>query len=130
MLARYTPYLLLPDVVREVVEPGIAGAYVLGSGLNFEVGYVGRSDWCVRRRLAGHNHLYQFDYFIVRRAVSAAEAFAFECEAWHALEHRHAHMLNRYHPAAPAGTGFDCPYCKFAMDVRAYFAGLGFGRTG
>jgi hypothetical protein len=38
------------------------------------------------------------------------------------LERRHGHILNVNHPASPGGSGAECPYCKFAADVREYFA--------
>lgn len=63
-MVHYTPVIFLPGVVRAIVDAGRPGTYVLGTGSDFEAGYVGRSDTCVRSRLASHNHLYRFDYFI------------------------------------------------------------------
>ncbi len=117
---RYTPVLFLPEVVRTVVEANRPGAYVLGSGPRFEVGYTGRSDVCIRRRLSAHNHLYRFDYFIFRYADDSEEAFQLEAEAWHALHQRGATILNKYHPALPAGSGLKCPYCDFAERAKEF----------
>lgn len=115
----YTPILYLPQIVCALLDENRPGAYVLGSEQDFKIGYVGRSDTCVRRRLAFHNHLYKFDYFIYRYAKNAEEAYMFECEAYHALERRSG-MLNKYHPAAPRGTSLFCPYCSFAEDVKQF----------
>lgn len=114
----YTPILFLPQIVRAVVAEGRAGAYVLGSGSDFKVGYVGRSDTCIQHRLATHNYLYRFDYFIFRYAASIEEAYLFECEAFHALDQNGGTILNKYHPAAPHSSSMSCPYCDFAADIR------------
>lgn len=116
----YTPILYLPQNVNALVDEGMAGTYVLGSGQDFKIGYVGRSDTCVRRRLVSHNHLYKFDYFIFRYAENPLEAYRFECEAYHALERVGSEVLNQIHPAAPRSSGVRCPYCSFARNVKRF----------
>ncbi|WP_170130972.1 hypothetical protein [Deinococcus yavapaiensis] len=114
------PHVLLPQVVRRVVEPGRSGVYVLGRDeRGFKPGYVGRSDTDLQRRLATHNHRDEFEYFIFRYAGSPEEAFRLECELWHAHEETASGMLNRIHPDAPSGSGLECPYCAFGKDLAA-----------
>ena len=113
-----TPYRFMPGVVREVVEPGRPGSYLLGyDDGGFRAGYAGRSDACLRNRLATHNHLYDYDYFIFRYARDEMEAYRQECESWHLLEAEGGDVANRIHPAAPAGSGACCPYCEFGQHM-------------
>lgn len=120
-MSRYRPIVFLPDVVRDIVLPNRPGAYALGRGEPFRLEYVGRSDNCLQTRLAAHNHLYAFDYFIFRYAETPFEAFVRECELFHALEQSTPNMMNKYHPAAPAGSGARCPYCEFGLGIRRVF---------
>ena len=113
------PHLFSPGVVRRVVTPGRAGAYALGyDNGGFVVGYVGRSDHSVCDRLATHERLGEFDYFIVRYARGPVAAFALECEYWHACRQSGLALANVIHPAAPRGSGAACPYCHFATHVQ------------
>ena len=116
----FTHIVFLPERVKAVIEPGRPGAYALRVNDPMEIGYVGRSDTCLQTRLSTHNHLYKFDYVIFRYAESPAQAFLFECEAFHALEQTTPGMSNKYHPAAPDGTGLICPYCDFGAAMRRY----------
>ena len=109
-----------PRVVRRVVPAGWAGAYALGycGGLGFVAGYIGRSDRCVRNRLANHERLGEFDAFVVRLAPSAGGAFNAECELWHAYNQAGTLLRNIVHPGTPRRAGLVCPYCHFARYVR------------
>jgi len=99
-------YRLAPWLVRALIPPGVTGTYVLLA--NGHAIYTGRSDTDLRRRLveharAGRGEFFDFDAHAHRRA-----AFVTECAAYHALG---AGLENRIHPASPAGTGDDCPFC-------------------
>lgn len=111
-------------VVRETVVGGCKGAYTLGSlvGGVYTVGYVGRSDRCVRERLVAHELLGEFDAFAVRYADDAPNAFVLECAFWHELHDAGLPMLNRVHPATPRHSGLACPYCAFARGVEQLLA--------
>jgi hypothetical protein len=118
----FTPYRLMPDVVREVVEAGRVGSYVLGDDEDGFMGkYAGRSDSCLQSRLATHNHLFDYDYFIFRYARDVEEAFRQECETYHVLKMQRPVLGNVIHPAAPALSGLKCPYCGFSADIAALF---------
>jgi hypothetical protein len=114
------PYSFEPSVVKQVVIAGRPGAYALGHARNgaFGVGYVGRSDTCLRTRLVAHNYLWQFDYFLFRYAADPEAAFYLECEFWHAYG---THLCNVIHPATPGGSSVQCQYCGFAETVSGYF---------
>ena len=119
------PYRFTAAVVRQVVcEPG-PGVYALGrDDGGFLIGYVGRSDHSVRDRLAGHERMGEFDYFIVRYANSAESAYRLECAFWHASIEGGGRLANVIHPAAPRDLGLQCPYCHFALHVRRLLAPL------
>jgi hypothetical protein len=114
-----TPYLFTPSAARREIAAGQPGAYMLGhDDGGFVPGYVGRSDRCVRERLASHELLGEFDYFAVRRARDATEAFQLECELWHYFQQVGPRLRNVIHPAAPRMSGLVCPYCYFATHVQ------------
>lgn len=115
------PRLLLPEVVKQVVVPACPGAYALGHAGpdGFLVGYVGRSDTCLRSRLLSHNYLWHFEYFLFRYAANSEAAFHLECEFWHAYRKQ---LCNVIHPAVPTGSNASCRYCGFAEAVNRYFA--------
>lgn len=117
---RTIAYLLRPDVVREVVEKGRPGVYILGEYERgrFVIRYVGRSDRCLRTRLLTHNHLYECSYFIFRYASSPAEGFQMECKWWHDYVSWPGELLNKRHPGTPPGRNLSCPYCHFAKGMK------------
>jgi hypothetical protein len=124
-VALWVPRLFLPSVIRLVVAPGQPGAYALGNDRHgFVAGYVGRSDTCLRSRLANHNHLYAFEYFVFRYSDGPEEAFAAECELYHVYRQLGVPLRNQVHPALPA-TSADrrCPYCGFVSRWRRYMSG-------
>lgn len=111
-------YPFTPRVVREVVAAWRVGAYVLGHcDGDFVPGYIGRSDRSLRERLADHPLCGQFDYFVLRYAINAANAYVAECELWHGSTQSGYCIENRIHPASPRDTGLVCPYCEFANRV-------------
>lgn len=114
-------YSFTPTFVRHVIGPGRVGAYTLGHiDSDFIPGYVGRSDRCLRERLAGHEQLGAFDYFIVRLGHDLAGAFQAECALWHTCIQKGHRLENRAHPARPRGIELVCPYCEFAEQaIRA-----------
>ena len=116
------PYRFLPSVVRDQVQPGRPGAYILGNDeAGFTGKYVGRSDTSLLNRLVGHNHLLEFEYFIYCYAADKREAFRQECEFYHVLQNQGDPLTNRIHPAAPKGSGLRCPYCEFGEQVSSLF---------
>ncbi|MDA2627280.1 hypothetical protein PDQ36_29445 [Bacillus cereus] len=115
------PTKFTPNIVRNVVEPDKPGVYALGNDRNgFKVGYVGRSDACLQSRLANHNYLYHFDYFIFKYAENVKDAFYFECHFWHASQDKQ--ITNLIHPASPKNSRLKCPYCSFANGISKLFA--------
>jgi GIY-YIG catalytic domain len=115
------PRIFTPESVRGIIKENKPGVYALGNDANgFVVGYVGRSDSCLQTRLSTHNHLYRFDYFIFKYALSINEAFKLECEYWHASKEKQ--IANLIHPASPSNSGMKCPYCDFAAQMNKFFA--------
>lgn len=114
------PRKFTPVVIKDVVKPNEPGVYALGHDDNgFKIGYVGRSDQCLQSRLATHNHLYQFDYFIFKYASSIYEAYYYECQFWHACND--TEIANIIHPASPSNSALSCPYCNFAKNMSKLF---------
>lgn len=107
-------FLFLPEIIRAVVDKGTAGIYALGEvvGDEFFVGYVGRSDTCLRTRLLSHNYLYDFSYFYFQYAGTAAAAYTKESELWHACVDYGIPIRNRIHPDSPVNAHLKCPYCQ------------------
>lgn len=100
------PYPLTDNGVNSAVTTTSAGVYALGRLINgiFQIGYVGRSDDDVNRRLHDHVKLpdpeFRFAY-----CGSAQAAFLAECELWHA----YGGVRNPIHPARPKGAYYKCP---------------------
>lgn len=114
------PRRFTPEVVRLVVVPRRPGAYALGHNGEgrFEVGYIGRSDTCLQRRLASHNHMWRFEYFIFWHADNEYQAYALECEFWHSFKDQVGNLI---HPASPAGSRLVCNYCRFASSIEHFY---------
>lgn len=96
--------------VRQVVPDGQPGFYRLGYiiGGRFYTTYVGRSDSCLQRRLIEHERYRWHEAFVARPTETVEEAYQQECLFYH-LEG--ASTGNRIHPAKPAETSTECPYC-------------------
>lgn len=102
------PYYLTTDGVNKSVTRTSAGVYALGklSDGVFYIGYVGRSDDDVNKRLLDHVKLSD-PQFKIAYCSSAQAAFLAECELWH----EYGGSRNPIHPARPAGTNYKCPRC-------------------
>ncbi|BBB00186.1 hypothetical protein RVR_7138 [Actinacidiphila reveromycinica] len=102
------------SVVHTRVEPKSIGAYLLLGHVRGAIRplYVGRSDTCLHRRLYHHPLQGIATHFIVTPTRNPDQAYATEAR-WY---HRHlcaGHpLLNRIHPASPAGTARRCPFCQ------------------
>lgn len=105
-------YELTRERVRRDVPEGRPGFYRLGNVISdrFYTSYVGRSDECLRSRLGQHARLEWFTHFVVRPTESKEEAYRRECLFFHLEEKA---TTNKYHPARPAETELQCPYCEF-----------------
>lgn len=121
-------WLFVPSVVRMLVPGGKPGVYLLGqmdkADNHFVPHYVGRSDFDVRCRLAGHEKLPLATHFCVQLCRSAEEAFTRECFYWHALQGDKG-LMNAIHPDSPNKTGLLCPYCTTADHFNRYLLEVG-----
>ena len=116
---KFTPVKFVPEVVRKVVPKGKIGTYILGIDQNgFLAGYIGRSDNCLRARLCMHNHLWEFEYFIVKYAKTVSEAYHEECSLFHYHQQIGMTLINVIHPASPGGSGLVCPHCEFKREMQ------------
>ena len=113
-------FLFLPEMIRELVDEKKAGVYALGEVVDdkFFVGYVGRSDTCLRTRLLSHNYLYDFSYFYFQYAGTPAGAFVKEAGLWHACVDYGMSIRNRIHPDSPVNAHLKCPYCQSAKIIK------------
>lgn len=89
-----------------------AGNYALGyvKGDDFFVQYVGRSDSCVRTRLANHAGSTSYRHFMFSYATSPKAAFEKECWNYHDFGETDA-LDNLVHPRRPDGASWKCPVC-------------------
>jgi hypothetical protein len=118
-MMKLLPRLFLPEIVRSKVLLKRPGVYLLGNDeAGFAVKYVGRSDKCLRNRLATHNHLFTYDYFAFMYAKDEREAFFLECQLWHTFQK--SSLNNFIHPASPVNSGIKCPYCHFSKEVVSW----------
>ncbi|MBV1949672.1 hypothetical protein [Streptomyces sp. BV129] len=113
------------SVVHRRVQPGTVGAYLL---LGYVQGairplYVGRSDTCLHRRLYHHPLQGIATHFIVTPTRNSDQAYATEAHWYHHLSAGHR-LLNRIHPASPAGTARRCPFCRDSALERALIRAL------
>ena len=113
--------------VRAFVPAATAGVYMLLR--DARPFYVGRSDSCVQRRLAGHALLELASHVTWEPCADPVQAFRMESAWFHELRPRQT-LLNRNHPARPAGLVNECPFCGTG-DCQALATALrGFGRNG
>jgi hypothetical protein len=73
--------------------------------------YIGRSDSCLRARLAGHERLGMADHVVWEICRTSIEAFHGESAWFHRLRDS-ADCLNTVHPAPPVGASATCPFCE------------------
>lgn len=112
---------LTRERVRDVVPRGRPGFYRLGNVIDghFYTSYFGRSDACLLERLFKHEKKGRGPYFLPRPTETVEEAHHLECLFYH-LEQDFTRNMN--HPARPAGTEIECPYCEFEQRLRTVMA--------
>jgi|TARA_Y100000310_G_C20683511_1_gene817540 hypothetical protein len=108
---------LCKPVVDGIVSNGLVGVYCLGekSPKGFHVGYVGRSDTDLRRRLLQHVQSGKFSYFYFVQTETIFDAFRIECREWH----RFFELGNAIHPDAPKNLPYICPYCNGSKEIKS-----------
>jgi hypothetical protein len=104
---RRRAYRLVPWLVRALVPPSTPGTYVLFAGGHTT--YTGRSDTDLQRRLVEHARALRGEFFDFDAHAHRRAAYLTECATFHAID---AGLENRIHPAAPAGSGDRCPFCR------------------
>ncbi|MEX5268882.1 GIY-YIG nuclease family protein [Kocuria sabuli] len=105
-----------PATVRALVPARICGTYLLLDGENPV--YVGRSDACLRTRLASHNHRSSATHVLWEPARSPKNAYLLEAHWFH----QHDLQLNQIHPASPAGQSLSCPFCDPLLIPALHYA--------
>lgn len=106
---RQFAFMATPAVVRALVPSEKPGVYML---LRMEVPfYVGRSDSCVRARIAGHPLLSMATHVAWETCATPQQAYRLESAWFHTLRLT-AELANRIHPARPAGESANCPFCS------------------
>jgi hypothetical protein len=112
------PYDLADEKIEEKVTESSPGNYALGNeGDNgvFVVGYVGRSDTDIKRRLkawsarAKSKLMFKFSY-----APDSRAAYEKECEHFHAFRPPGQHV----HPHPPKGEAWCCPRCGDSVNAN------------
>jgi hypothetical protein len=104
-------FQLKPATIKALVPGRVPGTYLLLAGS--KPIYVGRSDTCLRTRLARHNHLSKASHVLWEPASTSATAFALEA-FWF---HKHSDsLLNKVHPASPRGQRMKCPFCSCSTE--------------
>ncbi|MEU6812978.1 hypothetical protein ABZ920_29160 [Streptomyces sp. NPDC046831] len=81
--------------------------------------YIGRSDTCLRRRLAYHPLRGHATHFVAAPTRNHHQAFAIESAWYHRYRAAGTPIANQIHPASPAGTGRRCPFCPETEIERA-----------
>ena len=106
------------ETVKTLIPNDVLGVYLLL--LEGESVYVGRSDTCLRTRLAYHPHLRHASHFTYEICRSAYRAFYLESYWFHRLQ-RDApqQFLNCIHPAKPQNFSRHCPFC-IPNDSKAF----------
>jgi len=108
-------FLFRPNVVRALLPPGHPGVYLL---LDRDAPvYIGRSDVCVRERLANHEQVYRATHFTWHPSPNLPFGFYLESAEFHRLQGSPG-LLNQVHPAHPEGLPLKCPFCE-ERDVKA-----------
>lgn len=119
------------SVVHHRIQPRTVGAYLLLGHVQGAIRplYVGRSDTCLHRRLYHHPLQGIATHFIVTPTRNPDQAYATEAH-WYHRHLRAGHpLLNRIHPACPAGTALRCPFCRESALERALIRALFHPRT-
>jgi hypothetical protein len=101
--------LAIPALIRTFISANNAGVYMLlRHGFPF---YVGRSDSCTQRRVTGHPLLAFATHVAWQPCHDALHAFRLESAWFHNLG-TSGELINKIHPARPAGQITDCPFCS------------------
>jgi hypothetical protein len=116
---RRASYRMEPAVLRAFIPAQVPGTYLLMRGA--EPVYVGRSDTCILRRLCTHEHATDATHVVWEPSSSPERAFRLEAAMFHTLGPT-ARLLNRRHPAKPAGYTQHCPFCGIGEDRALDFA--------
>jgi len=100
-------YKFTKEEISEKV-PNEKGIYFLGNLKNkkFVVGYVGRSDFSLKKRLLSHNHFDKFNFFSFFVTRTKREAFFLETEYWYLLKES---TINKIHPNVPQNMVMEYP---------------------
>ncbi|MEU5610796.1 hypothetical protein AB0H03_19030 [Streptomyces sparsogenes] len=116
------------SVVRTQVEPKTVGTYLLLGHVRGAIRplYVGRSDTCLHRRLYHHPLQGIATHFIVTPTRTPDQAYATEAHWYHRHLSAGHSLLNRIHPASPAGTARCCPFCQEPALERALTRALSY----
>lgn len=104
-----------PATIRLHIPRRVPGSYLLldcGRAV-----YIGRSDSCLRRRLEAHPLLAAATHVAWEAATSPERSFLNEAFWFHELR-SDPRVLNRAHPARPAGSTQGCPYCSSGQAER------------
>ena len=103
-------FRFVPGVVRALIPRDVIGCYVLTVGERPV--YVGRSDSCLRQRLAHHGLLGRASHFFWQPCGTPLAAFNLESAWYHHLRHgAGTGLLNLNHPGSPSGVNCLCPFC-------------------
>lgn len=104
-----------PATIRLHIPRNVIGSYLL---LDYGCPvYIGRSDSCLRRRLGAHPLLGAVTHVAWEAASSPERAFLIEAFWFHELR-SDDRVLNLAHPARPAGSARNCPYCSSGQGER------------
>lgn len=98
-----------PAAIRLCIPCQVVGSYLLLDDRHPV--YIGRSDTCLRRRLESHPLLGAATHVVWEAASTPDKAFLSEAFWFHELR-RHHLVINLVHPARPAGSDRNCPYCR------------------
>jgi hypothetical protein len=104
------PYPLVQKAIDEIVSRTSPGNYALGKTNTegkFVPNYVGRSDDDVNGRLKQWVGVSPYPLFKYSYATSAKAAFEKECKNYHDFKPSE----NKFHPARPKDSSWDCPVC-------------------
>jgi len=104
-------------VIRAMLPPGAVGVYLL---LDWRVPvYIGRSDHCLRSRLAHHPMLGRATHFAWEPCRGPFQAFCLEAFWYHKILTLDRHT-NLVHPARPAHDKRGCPFCSGRRSVISH----------
>lgn len=101
-------YTFNPGGVRKLIPSGAVGTYMSMCD-NVPI-YIGRSDHCLRSRLADHWLLKVATHFVWEICSTPRQSYYLESFLFHKLQAT-PNILNVIHPAKPVGSQQRCPFC-------------------